>query len=238
MSVIIGHASCDERYAAHGGKAGDQTGKEVFTRTWYNGNWNKLIRAKDRNVAEKMARFCEAVCRGNMVGYDQYERNTLRAEARKAGWDGSRIATPCETDCSAFMAVCAEAAGIAMDTAYVRTNAPTTWTMCAGFQRTGAFEVYADSKYLTTDQHLQRGDILVRESGHTAMVLTNGALASAGASTQASSDSTAANTHTIVAGDTLWGISRKYGTTVDKLCELNGLKASSLIYPGQVIKVK
>lgn len=44
-------------------------------------------------------------------------------------------------------------------------------------------------------------------------------------------------THKVVKGDTLWDISRKYGTTVAKLKSLNGLK-SDIIYPGQVLKVK
>ena len=36
MSVKIGHASIDERGKARGGAAGDQTGREVYTRNWYN----------------------------------------------------------------------------------------------------------------------------------------------------------------------------------------------------------
>ena len=35
MAVKIGHASIDENGRAQGGKAGDQTGKEVCTRNWY-----------------------------------------------------------------------------------------------------------------------------------------------------------------------------------------------------------
>lgn len=42
--------------------------------------------------------------------------------------------------------------------------------------------------------------------------------------------------HTVRSGDTLWTISLRYGTTMDKLRTLNGLK-SDTIYPGQVIRV-
>ena len=35
MSVMIGHASIDENGKARGGVAGDQTKREVCTRTWY-----------------------------------------------------------------------------------------------------------------------------------------------------------------------------------------------------------
>ena len=40
MAVKIGHASIDERGKISGGKAGDQTGKEVCIRDWY----NKLVK--------------------------------------------------------------------------------------------------------------------------------------------------------------------------------------------------
>lgn len=48
---------------------------------------------------------------------------------------------------------------------------------------------------------------------------------------------TTANTYTVKSGDTLSGIAKKYGTTVAKLVELNGIKNANLIYKGQVIKL-
>ena len=39
-------------------------------------------------------------------------------------------------------------------------------------------------------------------------------------------------------GDTLSAIAKKYGTTVDALVKLNGIKNKNLIYAGQVLKVK
>ena len=176
MAVIIGHASIDERGKANSGQAGDQTGREVCTRNWYNKGWTVLIRAKDPAVAERMAKACEAGCANPRIGYDQYQRNTLRTQARAAGWDLSKITVNCETDCSAFMTVCAEAAGIDMDNTYTSGNAPVTWNMRQLFVETGAFTAFTDSKYLTSDKYLRRGDILVYEKGHTAMVLSNGEL--------------------------------------------------------------
>lgn len=182
MAVRIAHASIDERGKASGGQAGDQTGKEVCIRTWYNANWNVLLRPKDRNVANKMVTFATAVCNGNMVGYDQGQRNSLRDVARAAGWDGAKLATKCETDCSAFLSVAAEAAGINMDAAYTNLgngvyNAPVTWTMRKTFVATGAFVALTEAKYLTTSDYLMPGDVLVRESGHTAMAIDYGAKA-------------------------------------------------------------
>jgi len=42
-------------------------------------------------------------------------------------------------------------------------------------------------------------------------------------------------THKVVKGDTLWALSRKYGTTVDAIAKLNNIKNPNLIYVGQVL---
>lgn len=48
---------------------------------------------------------------------------------------------------------------------------------------------------------------------------------------------TSGKSYTVQKGDTLSGIAGKYGTTVDKLVSLNGIKNKDLIYVGQVIKL-
>lgn len=177
MSILIGHASIDENGRASGGQSGDQTGKEVCIRSWYAGDWNAILRPRSAAVAEKMAATCEILCKGNLVGYDQYQRNTLWDELEKVGWDAARLRTKCETDCSAFMTACARCAGVAVPRVALgggKYNTPVTWTMCTAFSGTGAFETLTEAKYMSSDKYLKRGDILVRESGHTAMVLGNG----------------------------------------------------------------
>lgn len=238
MSVLIGMASIDERGKAYGGQAGDQTGREVYTLPWYNGGWNVVLRAKEATVAEKMAAFCEAACDNPQIGYDQWQRNSLRAAAADAGWDGAAIFTPCECDCSSLMCVCAEAAGVDVSGMYSYGNAATTYTMRNAFFRTGRFEVLLDRKYLDSADYLKRGDILLRESGHTAMCLGNGAKAistsnSAAASVPAADTSINSKTYTVVSGDTLWAISIKFGVTIAAICEANGLDPARYIYPGQ-----
>ena len=171
MAVKIGHSAIDERGQAHSGQAGDSTSKEVCLRTWYNGNWHTVLRPIDEDIAEKMAKACEAGCANDKIGYDQWQRNTLRTQAKAVKWDLSKITVPCECDCSSFMSVCAECAGI--DIPYNGTNAPTTSTMVSAFKSSGEFEVLKESKYLTSDDYLKRGDILVK-TGHTVMVLENG----------------------------------------------------------------
>lgn len=171
----IGHASIGDGNKARGGKAGDQTGKEVCFNSWYSKDWDYILRAKDKNIAERMASACEAGCRNDKIGYDMNQRNTLRAQAKLCGMDLSRIATDCECDCSSFMSVCAECAGIPIP--YSNGNAPTTSNMKSAFLNTGYFDLITDKDYLTSDKYLRRGDILVQIGSHTIMALENGILA-------------------------------------------------------------
>lgn len=170
MAIKIGHSSKDENGRISGGRAGDQTGKEVCTRNWYNGGWGFVARFKDRQKAEKAAAACEAACNNANIGYDQGGRNTLRAEAAKVGYQLGKISAPCESDCSSFMGVCVEAAGIALPAG----NGPTTATLRKVLAATGAFEILTAEKYLTTDKYLRPGDILCHEGSHTVMALESG----------------------------------------------------------------
>ena len=43
--------------------------------------------------------------------------------------------------------------------------------------------------------------------------------------------------HNVRAGETLWGISRRYGLTIDELSRLNELAPGTVIYPGQKLKL-
>lgn len=174
MAVLLASASIDEHGRASGGQAGDQTGREVYTPNWYASTWDQVIRAKSATVAEKIAHFAEQICANNHVGYNQARRNTLRACARAVGWDGSKIAVDCDTDCSAFATVCVEAAGVNVNACYTSGNAPTTWAIATQLKKTGQFDILTGTKYLSSDAYLQRGDILNRTTGHVVIVLTNG----------------------------------------------------------------
>ena len=44
-------------------------------------------------------------------------------------------------------------------------------------------------------------------------------------------------TYTVVAGDTLGAIAERFGTTVEKLCQLNDIANPNLIYVGQVLNL-
>ena len=43
--------------------------------------------------------------------------------------------------------------------------------------------------------------------------------------------------YTVRRGDTLWGISRKFGTNINSIVALNGIKNPNLIYAGEVFKI-
>ena len=55
-------------------------------------------------------------------------------------------------------------------------------------------------------------------------------------STQSTNSGNQSGSYTVKAGDSLWGISHKYGMSIDSLKSLNNL-SSNFIYPGQVLKV-
>lgn len=174
MSVLIGHASIDENGKAAHGKGGDQTKKEVCTRNWYKKSWDVVLRPKTAEMAEKMAKACEAACANEHIGYDQGQRNTLHTEALKVGYDLSKISNNCECDCSSLMCVCAIAGGAPIDKLYYYNNMGTTRTIRGYFRDTGMFQILTDTKYLATSDYLKRGDVIVNEGSHTVMVLTNG----------------------------------------------------------------
>ena len=175
--VVIGSSSKDENGTYRGGQAGDQTGKEVYTLNWYNNGWIQVIRPKSSNLANKIAIACEKGCNNSCIGYDQGQRNTLLAEAKKVGLDMSKITTPCECDCSSFVSTCCVCAGLSEGIFFAGGNGRTTYNLSAACQQTGQFDILTDAIYLNGKDYLKRGDILV-SSGHTVIVLSNGAKAS------------------------------------------------------------
>lgn len=67
---------------------------------------------------------------------------------------------------------------------------------------------------------------------------TASAAAPAQASKGTSSGSTAGSVYTVRSGDTLWGIARRFGTTVSKLCDLNHLDREATLPLGKKLKVR
>lgn len=167
MMVRVGNASIDERGRALGGQAGDQTGREVKVQPWYSYPWTVVIRPKDVGVAEIIAKTMETACKNDNIGYDQGQRTTLFDLAAKVNFDLSKVKTKCETDCSALVSVCVNAAGIKVSKHIYTGNE------LAVLESTRKFEILKADKYLSKADYLRRGDILLGK-GHTAVVLTDG----------------------------------------------------------------
>lgn len=173
----IAHASIDEHNHAKNGEAGNQTGREVCVRSWYNKPWSICLRHPDRKVREQIAEIAEILATppvNSLIGYDQNERNTLHDVARKCKYDVVSFINEhqlCETDCSAFVTCVCLFAGLKQ--LEYSGNAPTTSTMKATFKKAG-FNVLTDEKYVAGTDYLSKGDILLKPSSHTVIVLDDG----------------------------------------------------------------
>lgn len=164
MEVIIGSARINERGGISGGAAGDQkqsntpdyTG-EVSLEKFYNHKLGWLVfRAKQPEVARKIALTMYKICNNPNIGYDQ---GTYRLGVVKYGSD-AQIKTG--ADCGSAVRQCVrEAAGI--DPGNFNTS-----TEPKALMNTGLFNQVP----FTSKEALREGDILVTKTkGHTAVVV-------------------------------------------------------------------
>lgn len=167
--VYVGNAVCDENGNARGGKPGNQTGKELRIQPWYlNKKGWRVFRAKDSEVAKKIANDMRWACENMAIGYNQSTRNTLYNAAKPFGFDCERVTELCECDCSSLVRVCILYAGI-------KINDFNTSTEPTRLLNTGAFEEMIGEKYTDSPDYLSEGMILVtRTKGHTCVVLNDG----------------------------------------------------------------
>lgn len=147
------------------GNAGDQTGKEVHVGAWYNYPWDIALRYRDSEIAKKAAAVAVKLANSNLVGYDQYQRNTLYDALRRNSWDVDKYiksGEKTETDCSAFVyaVYCCFIPSMRSN-----NNAPVTSTMWSLYKSWG-FDVKTP-----TVGTLKNGDIVLNEMCHTAIVV-------------------------------------------------------------------
>ena len=169
--AMIAHASLDEHGNIKGGNAGDQTGKEVCIRSWYNRPWNVTLRFHDPDMREKCAYAMERAAANNNIGYDQNQRNSLLKAARAYGYDPGKVTTRCETDCSALVTLACIYAGIAEEALVKSGNSATTSTLKSRLKATGEIQIFTTPAYTAHTDKLIRGDILLYEGHHTAVVV-------------------------------------------------------------------
>lgn len=169
MTVYVASARIDENGKAHGGKAGDQTGKEVSSQKWYlhDKGWT-VLRCRDPVKRLKIAKCMRDAHVNEYIGYDQYQRDTLYNAVKDKGFDVNTLEKAVECDCSSLVRVCVSYAGINCPN-FRTTNQAKTLT------NTGWFEKLTEDKYTKKPDYLLEGDILVTNTqGHTVVVLNDG----------------------------------------------------------------
>lgn len=161
--IKFGSARIDENGKATGGKAGDQTGKEVSEQAFYMHSKGWLcFRAKDVSVANELAKaMCDA-CANNNIGYDQNNRAIMTMLKKYGSMD--KIKEKTETDCSNLVRGCIyQATGI--DVGNFNTA-----TQPAVLRKSGLF----DEVEIKSENDVYNGDILVTKiKGHT-VIATSG----------------------------------------------------------------
>ena len=174
MGVKIGHASKDENNKITGGKAGDQTAREVRIDDYYvhSKGW-VLLRCNNATRREKIAEAMEKACKNNQIGYDQNQRSTLFNNIQDKGFDPSKTTKNVEVDCSALVRVC-----IAYAYGRDRVGDIRTKDLPSALVASGLFTKYTTDKYCKSSDYLRRGDILCTPvKGHVVVVLNDGAKA-------------------------------------------------------------
>lgn len=171
----ISNSGKDEKGTYHGGEAGDQSGHEWELKGWYSRPWTVILRWPDPEVGLKMAQLGIAAALNNKIGYDQWQRTTYWKQLEKAGYDPSRITTPCEEDCTAGVTANCKATGYLMNIKGLKDLPVSVYSgsMKDIFKKAG-FKALTASKYLTGPNYLLPGDVLLYEGHHAAMNITYG----------------------------------------------------------------
>jgi len=159
--IKIGSARIDENGNISGGRAGDQTKREVATEPYYSHRlgWY-MLRAKDIEVAKKIGQAMREGCSNDNIGYSQSDRYGVITNLKVYGRI-AKIAVKTNADCSSLVRACCIQAGISVGDF-------NTSSEVVVLERTGAFNKVVA---VTPSTKLQVGDILVtRSKGHTVIV--------------------------------------------------------------------
>ena len=101
-------------------------------------------------------------------------RDSYWQALKDVGYDPSKISKAVESDCSAGVIAIVKATGHLLNIDALKDiNATYTGNMRSVFDKVG-FEVLTASKYTTTDDYLVAGDVLLNDTHHTCIAVTNG----------------------------------------------------------------
>ena len=178
---MLSNSGRDERGLYSGGQAGDQDGGEWAIVPWYNypwGGWDYVLHHPDSNVRALIAKLATEAAHNNNIGYDQSERYTFWEQLSQCGFRPANIQTPCESDCSAGVLAIVKAVGYLTGNERLKAVSIYGYT---GNERdiltSAGFQCMNGVKYLTSDDYLYAGDILLNEENHTCTCVTDGSKA-------------------------------------------------------------
>lgn len=169
MKII--QASISEKGTTKG-SAGDQTGKELNIKDWYNRPWDAVIRCKNSSKAYEAMEIALNLANSNLVGYSQSDRNSLYKALKKydfviENYIVSGEKTNC--DCSSFVYACY---ACVLPELRRDRNAPTT-SIYIDFFNDNGFHIFQNNAYINQTNLLLNGDILLAIGKHTAMAYNN-----------------------------------------------------------------
>lgn len=164
--IRICHAVCDENGNAYGGKAGDQTGKEIRVQKWYDRPWDAVIVPKDPVMADAAAEFCERIAESPLYGYNQKARTAGYKAIIKSGYDVEH-SDGGDFDCSSLVSACYIFAGSKVGICY-------TGSLERVFRQSGEFDIYHDSEHLHNPDLGTRGTLYLSTGHHVCMQLDDG----------------------------------------------------------------
>lgn len=178
-TVRMSNCGQDENGEYSGGRAGDQSGKEWYLRSWYSYPWNYILRWKDESLGSLFADLAIEAANNDLIGYDQNERGTFWTHLKASGYHPKNITIACETDCSSGTIALIKAVGYLKGISVLQNCGATyTGNMMAYFQGVGKsyFDVLT-GKYLTDSAYAKKGDINLNVQHHVNITVDNGSKA-------------------------------------------------------------
>lgn len=186
MAKYIAHASIDENGKLAGGKAGDQTKKEICIRTMYYKPWTSRIHIDNDEIRKQFGNNMIDIAKNDNCGYDQGGRNTILTEGEKVNFDFSKITTPCEGDCSSvvtaallgaiYIVLGKEAYLEAKAIMVVSGNCATTSTFNSRVKKLTmiSVKIYTSSTYVGSTTNAVFGDIYNKAGSHIVAYIDDG----------------------------------------------------------------
>lgn len=157
------------------GSAGDQTGKELNIKDWYNRPWDAVIRCRNSSIAYEAMEIAKKLANSNLVGYNQTDRNNLYKVLKKYNFDIEKYIVSGEKsncDCSSFVYACY---ACVLPELRADANAPTTSNYIDFFDNNG-FYIFQNSIYTTQTNLLLNGDILLSIGKHVVIACNDSSI--------------------------------------------------------------